>query len=382
MSLRVAIEPELLSWACQRARWEPAVATKKFPKFDEWLSGDVQPTLKQVESFAKATHTPVGYLFLAEPPVEEVPIPDFRTVANLEVESPSPDLLDTVYACQQRQEWYQEFARVNKFDEVPFVGTATVDDDVVGTAAEMRETLGFDLEQRRAVRTWEEALRLFVGHVDDAGVLVMINGVVGNNTHRKLDPEEFRGFALADSLAPLVFINGADSKSAQMFTLAHELAHLWLGETALSDVTPASKPTQKVERWCNQVAAEFLVPLELLKADYDPHEELEEQLKRLVRLYKVSSLVILRRLFDAKKLSHPAFDAAYSNEIARLKSLAKSSGGGDFYNMQNVRTGKRFARAVIFSTLEGQTLYRDAFKLLGVSKQATFEQLGDSLGVT
>lgn len=382
MTLRVAIEPELLRWARQRARWDASVAKKKFPKFEAWLSREVRPTLKQVEDFARATHTPIGYLFLPTPPVEEVPIPDFRTVGSLEVESPSPDLLDTVYVCQQRQEWYQEFARVNKFDEVAFVGTATTDDDVVETAVGMRETLKFDLEQRRAVRTWEEALRLFVGHVDDAGVLVMINGVVGNNTHRKLDPEEFRGFALADGLAPLIFVNGADSKSAQMFTLAHELAHLWLGESALSDVTPASKPTRAVERWCNQVAAEFLVPLDLLRADYGPGEELEDQVKRLVKLYKVSSLVILRRLFDARKLNRSDFDAAYSQEIARLEAAAKSSGGGDFYNMQNVRTGKRFARAVILSTLEGQTLYRDAYKLLGVAKQETFNQLGESLGVS
>jgi Zn-dependent peptidase ImmA (M78 family) len=382
VTLRVAVEPKLLSWACQRARWEPAVATKRFPKFEDWLSGQEQPTLKQLETFAKATHTPVGYLFLPQPPVEEVPIPDFRTMGSIEVESPSPDLLDTVYTCQQRQDWYQEFARVNKFDKVRFVGSATTNDDVVKTAVSMRKALGFDLERRKAAGNWEEALRQFVGHVDDAGVLVMVNGVVGNNTHRKLDPEEFRGFALADALAPLVFINGADSKSAQMFTLAHELAHLWLGETALTDVSPASRPTQGVERWCNQVAAEFLVPLDLVKKEFDPQEDFADEVQRLVRLYKVSSLVILRRLFDAKKLNRDEFDTAYSKEVARLKALAKSGGGGDFYNMQNVRTGKRFARAVILSTLEGQTLYRDAYKLLGVVKQETFNQLGQSLGIS
>lgn len=358
------------------------MATKRFPKFEDWLSGQEQPTLKQLETFAKATHTPVGYLFLPQPPVEEVPIPDFRTVGSIEIESPSPDLLDTVYTCQQRQEWYQEFARINKFDKVPFVGTATTNDDVVKTAVRMRRALGFDLEQRRTVRTWEEALRLFVGHVDDAGVLVMVNGVVGNNTHRKLDPEEFRGFALADTFAPLIFINGADTKSAQMFTLAHELAHLWLGESALTDVSPASRPTQAVERWCNQVAAEFLVPLDLLKKDYNPKQELEDQLQGLMKHYKVSSLVMLRRLFDAKKLGREDFEALYSEESARLRALAESGdGGGSFYNTHGVRTGKRFSRAVYLSALEGQTLMRDAYRLLGVVTESTFRELGVRLGV-
>ena len=142
---------------------------------------------------------------------------------------PSPDLLETVYLCQQRQDWYRDFALSMHEPTLGFVGSANLKDDIVEIAATMRHILSFDLEERRRLATWTDALRHCIGQADALGVLVMASGVVGSNNRRRLEPREFRGFALADPLAPLIFINGADTKAAQMFTLAHELAHLWLG---------------------------------------------------------------------------------------------------------------------------------------------------------
>lgn len=109
--------------------------------------GDVHPTLKQLESYARATHTPVGYLFLQTPPVDRVPIPDLRTVGLARGARPSPDLLDTIYICQQRQEWYREFARSTRVGPLPFVGSAQLTSDIRSTAVSIRETLGFDLDE-------------------------------------------------------------------------------------------------------------------------------------------------------------------------------------------------------------------------------------------
>jgi Zn-dependent peptidase ImmA (M78 family) len=317
---------------------------------------------------------------LPEPPVERVPIPDFRTAGNQRIEHPSPDLLDTVYLCQQRQEWFREFTRSQHEEPLGFVASVDVNSDVETAAAAMRQALAFDLDERRQMQTWTEALRRFIEQADALGVLVMVNGVVGNNNYRKLDPDEFRGFALSDDLAPLVFINGADTKAAQMFTLAHELAHIWLGATALSDVGPVTVPTNRVERWCNQVAAELLVPLAVLRTDYQRGEALRGALDRLSRRFKVSTLVILRRIHDAGGLTRDQLWQTYQQELERLRAIPRGS-GGDFYLTQAARVGKRFARALVASTLEGQTLHRDARRLLGFSKLATFRELGHSLGL-
>ncbi|MBA4181567.1 MAG: DNA-binding protein [Anaerolinea sp.] len=379
--MRVAIEPALLRWASERSGRETEDLRAKFPKLGLWEQGEAQPTLKQLEQFAKATHTPVGYFFLPEPPVDEVPIPDLRTVGNRHLGRPSPDLLETVYICQQRQEWYRDYARSTGEPPHDFVGSARVEDEIVATAGRIRHALGFDLEERRQLPTWTDALRRFIEQADALGILVMVSGIVGNNTHRSLNPEEFRGFALSDAVAPLIFVNGADSKAAQMFTVAHELAHVWLGQSGVSDAQAAQIPEQRIERWCNQVAAELLVPLEVVRREYYQAAALRSEMDRLARRFKVSTLVVLRRIFDAGFLTWDAFRHAYAEERDRLLAIPRSS-GGNFYLTQGTRLGKRFAGALVVSTLEGQTLHRDAFRLLGFSRLETFRELGRNLGVS
>ena len=380
---RVAVNPALIRWARERARQTQEALAAKFKKLPEWEAGETQPTLKQVEAFARAVHVPVGYLFLTEPPQEPVPIPDFRSLAGRAVQQPSPNLLDTIYTCQERQSWYRDFARVAQQPEVGFVGSATVETPPEAVAARMRETLGFNLAARRACPTWADALRLFIRQADAGGVLVMVSGVVMSNNHRRLDPSEFRGFALCDPLAPLIFVNGADTKAAQMFTLAHELAHLWLGASALSNSEAAPRTGfRREEVWCNAVAAELLVPLAALRAELREAEALPQALARLARAFKVSTLVILRRLLDANWLDRGRFNAAWAQESARLRARARrGSGGGDFYRTTLSRVSRRFAHALVVSTLEGQTLYRDAYRMLGVSKAETFNRLGREVGV-
>lgn len=378
--MRVEVRPELLHWAVERAGARTPSLYERFPHLEDWERGEAQPTLKQLEAFAKAAYVPVGFLFLSEPPEEKLPIPDLRTVGGKGVQRPSPDLLDVIYLCQRRQSWYQDYAESIGEDARPFVGSAKVTHSADHVAEDMRRQLGFSIAERREFRTWEEALRRFIEQTEEAGILVMVSGVVGSNNRRVLDPDEFRGFALADRLAPLVFINGADTKAAQMFTLAHELAHIWLGKSALTDGGPASSPTHNVETWCNRVAAELLVSLTELRRELGKDDPINA-VSRLARAFKVSTLVILRRLLDAHAISRDRFDRAYTAEIAKLTAKAKNGGGGNFYLTQGARLSRRFARAIITSALEGQTLFRDAFQMLGISKEKTFRELGRSLEV-
>ncbi|MDP1696934.1 MAG: ImmA/IrrE family metallo-endopeptidase [Xanthomonadaceae bacterium] len=378
---RVAIHPEMFRWARERAGLDSFALAARFKRLEAWEAGEVQPTVRQLEDYARATHAPVGYFFLPEPPVEVLPIPDFRTVANRAIARPSLNLLDMVYACQQRQDWYRDHARVTGQEPLGFVGSMTRAMPPVEAAAHLRQILGFSVETRRACPTWAEALRMFIEQADRAGVMVMVSGVVLNNNTRHLDPQEFRGFALSDEWAPLVFINGADSKAAQMFTLAHELAHIGLGQSALSDVSAEVVSDNATEVWCNKVAAELLVPMASFLDELIVDETIADTLKRLARHFKVSSLVILRRLLDAGRIDRNTFFAAYHEELARLREFeVRGTGGGDFYRTTAARVSKRFARALVESTLEGRTLFRDAFHMLGIAKTSTFNELGRSLG--
>lgn len=383
---QVTVKPELLRWACERSGIAPEKIRKRFRKLPQWEKGDTQPTIREMEDFAKFVHVSVGYLFLTKPPkAQSVPIPDFRTIAGKAITRPSPDLLDTIYMCQNRQDWYRDFAKATDQPKLDFVGSASLNTPPEVAARHIRETLGFDLKDRRNCPTWQEALRQFIQQAGEIGVLVMVSGIVKSNTKRPLNPKEFRGFALSDPLAPLIFINGKDTKAAQTFTLAHEIAHIWLGETALSNLGIVPKPGFRSEEiWCNAVAAELLVPMDAFRARLQTNEQLEDTLPRLARDFKVSTLVILRRLLDAKQIGRKHFDQAWDDEIKRLRDFlsdTESTGGGEFYNTTQTRIGRRFIRALITNTLEGQTLYRDALRLLGISKIETFNQLGRKVGV-
>ncbi len=383
-ALYVDVEPDLLRWAVARAGWDEETAARRAPKLDTWLDQKKRPTLKQLEKFAHDTHTPLGLMFLEEPPVETVPIPDMRTLQNTQIAQPSADLLDTIYLCQEHQDWYRDYARAQEFDPPGFVGSATLDDRPGIVADRIRADLDFGPNERSSFTTWEEGFRELINRIEGIGVLVKVNGVVGANPHRKLRPEEFRGFALSDELAPLIFVNGADTKAAQIFTIIHELAHLYLGESALSDAAMGAVSSSAHEVWCNKVAAEVLVPLTLLKSDYSGTVTPQE-LDRLARRYKVSTLVLLKSIYDAGLLDwdeyQDKYNAEYHRVMNRLAERRADGSGGNYYYTQPIRLSRQFAQAVLASTFEGKTTYRDAYQLLGTRKHETLIGLAEQLGV-
>lgn len=378
--LRVDVRPELLRWARERSRRDESFLARAFPKLAEWESRRVRPTLRQLEEYARATYTPIGFFFLSVPPDDRLPIPDFRTVGSRKLPHPSPNLLDTIFACERRQAWYRSFATLAREERRSFVGSVRSTQSPEQVARAMRTELDFDVARRNDMETWDEALRSLIDHVDDAGVLVMCSGVVGNNTSRPLDVEEFRGFTLVDDLAPLIFVNARDSRSAQMFTLGHELAHVWLGAGGVSNATASDAEGSEIERWCNAVAAELLAPLEMVRASIRPEESLDRTAQRIARTFKVSTLVALRRMLDAGRIDRATFRAEYDREATRLRNRSKTS-GGNFHATQAVRVGRRFAHALVVDTFEGNTLERDALRLLDISKPSTLQRFAENLGL-
>ena len=257
----------------------------------------------------------------------------------------------------------REFLIEEGQEPLPFVGSAASDEPPPSIAQRMRETLGFDHGWAAQVRTWTEALRTFRQAMEDARILVVVNGVVENNTSRKLAPEEFRGFVLVDEYAPLAFVNGADAKSAQMFTLAHELAHIFFGKSAafdLRDMQPADDP---IEQASNQVAAEFLVPGDQLRQVWPSVQYEPEPFQEIARRFKVSTIVAARRALDLQLIDWSQFMSFYRDRQSEWHAASSGKGGGNFYHNQNMRVGRRFFSAVNQAAKEGKLLYSEAYRL-------------------
>jgi Zn-dependent peptidase ImmA (M78 family) len=383
MAETVAIQPELIRWAIDRSGLSPEDLAKAFPKLEEWKTGERQPTFKQLELFASKTMTPLGYLFLQSPPEEKLPIPDFRTVGDRPVDRPSPNLIDTIHTMQRRQGWMRDYLMEEGQEPLEYVASAKDSRNVTSLARAIRQSLGLEEGWAEGYATWEDALRALRNAAERVGILVSTNSVVGLNTHRPLDPQEFRGFVLCDEYAPLIFVNGADSKSAQMFTLAHELAHIWVGAEGLFNLIQTLPHRDETERFCNASAAEFLIPGDKLRARWAEAKSQSRPFHAIARWYKVSPIVSARRALDLGLITKAQFFAFYEQEQAEWRQRAAEEkktkkSGPNFYDVQDVRLGRRFAYAVVRAAREGRLPYLDAYRLTDL-RGDTFNQYAQRL---
>ncbi|WP_419164362.1 ImmA/IrrE family metallo-endopeptidase [Candidatus Palauibacter sp.] len=243
----------------------------------------------------------------------------------------------------------------------------------------MRRTLGLDGGWAAGVGTWQDAVRELRRAIEQLGAMAVINGVVENNTHRPLSVEEFRGFALTDPYAPLIFVNGADAKSAQMFTLAHELAHIWLGKEWLSGFEALFPGGTDVEDWCNRAAAELLAPEREVRARWQGVRRQARPFETLARSFKVSPIVAARRALDLNLVDRRTFFDFYEEYVNRERRSGTKSTGGNFYNNQNTRVGELFATQVLRAAMEGRIGFKQAYDLTGL-RGGTFQKYARRLG--
>lgn len=385
-TLRLDVNPEVFLWAIERSGQTVDEAIERTPRLAEWLSEENKPTFKQVEKFSSRIHAPLGYFLSGQLPQEELQIPDMRTIRTNEVAKPSGNLLDTIYDCERRQNWFVAYCQAEEIPGPRWFGSASLEEKPAVVVQRFRQSLGLEngsLEKKPG----RSRLRTLVEIVEDQNVLVMVNGVVGNSTSRKLDVNEFRGFCLASPVAPVIFINGLDSENAKVFTLCHVLGYLVLGHSALSDAKfENGNSARREERWCNEFAAEFLVPSKELEELYLPGGDIQEQILRLARRFGESTAAIALRLGHLGLLSNEEVQQILHEQIVRFEGNGSDLGesrsrGGNFYNLVPQRVSRRFARALIVSAKLGETSFTEAFRMLGIRKQSTFDGIAQQLGV-
>lgn len=355
----LAFSRDVLDWAAEKAggtlhSFAESIAKREK---DRERIAEGRLTVPQAEKLAKKARIPFGYLFLPEPPeIARPTIPDLRQIQD--AEPLSGDFYETLEDVLAKQNWLIEYQIEAGASELPFVGRFAADarrnaDDI---AADMRRELGITDDDRRKSPDAATYFSTLSAKAEAKGVLVFKTGFVKSNTRRPISEKEFRGFAIAHKLVPLVFINGRDAEVAAVFTLVHELAHIWLGITGVSDVTP-SRFGNPVERLCNRVAANLLVPVEEFLARWAGPQDVE----KLAKYFRVSKLVIARRALDSKLV-----DQAFYDEVAANTQRVKSTGKPNALVTIPIRNSKRFTRTIVASAMSGQTLLRDAASLLNV----------------
>ncbi len=380
------VNPAVLRWAADRADTEPNDLSKSMRQsistIEGWLDGSSAPTFRQAEDLAKRLRVPFGYLFLTDPPPDELPLPDFRRTSSGSPQKPSVDLLDVIADALRHQDWYRDFRLDADEPPLPFVGRFSAQSAVTEVATDILTSLDFESEVRRESQR-DQFLRAFVRQVESLGVLVMRNGIVRQATNRSLDIEEFRGFSIADPMAPVIFINNADSQAAQIFTLAHELAHIWIGEGGISDadLTIAGSASAHIEAYCNEVAGEVLLPWDRIAYRWRRRTSSErEWLRRISGDFRVSTVMVARQLWAHEAISRERFFELYEAERAQwVAQRAVGSPGGDYYKSVPIRNSRLLTEAVLESVAASETLIRDASRLLGV-KPANLPKLRESMG--
>lgn len=317
-------------------------------------------TFAQIKKFAEQAKVPFGFLFLPTPPEKFTPaskLVDFRTVRNNE--PLSDDFLEIFKDVEHKQSWYKDYLVSIDAPKLDFVAKYknrfATSNTVI--ANDIRQTLKLN-EIANHIGNAEDYYNELVKYCENAGILVFKNSIVINNTHKPLSSDEFRGFVIADEYAPAIFINGQDTKYANIFTLAHELAHVWLGESGISDVDANSSNQHEVK--CNAIAAEVLVPNNTFLEKWDANnQDIRTKIATLNNTFKVSELVIARIALTNNKINRDDYSTIQADVIRKWReSKAKqkeSDGGPTFKIMVPIKNSRKVTNTVL-SLLKGDQL--------------------------
>lgn len=375
-SIVVDVAPAMMDWMINFT-FSNNADTEIVNNMIKWKNGEKKPTFNQIESVSKATHIPLGYFFLQSPPNEHFNVLQYRTIESLNSESPSRDLVDTINEMENIQEWMRNHIIDDDYDKLFFVGSQKGTKNVSVVANSIRETLNIKIDWYKNTNTINDAFKLLRNRMEVAGILVMLNGIVGNNTHRSLDIEEFRAFTLIDDYAPLIFINSNDSQGAKLFSLVHECAHIWLGiDNFYNDRVGRSDKVNPKETLCNAVAAEILVPNCFFEKEWNhlSGKEVNDKICQLASLFHCSSIVIARKALDSGYIDKNSYDSVVNEAIKSFNDSRKKTSGGNYYATMATRLDHSLIIALDNSVREGKTQFTDAYRLTNTNRR-TFSKL-------
>lgn len=387
MSERANINPRVLQWARTTARMSVEVAAAKLQvpgeKLADWEAGRSQPTLRQAEELARHYRRPFALFFLPDIPLDFQPLQDFRSREAVALGTASTFIIRDI---QQKQAWMRELQE--EYDAVPasFVGRFNLQHAPEQVAGDMLGELGIS-PGRYTART---PMREWIDRAEAKGIFISRTSFI--HSRLKLDSEELQGFAIADPLAPFVFVNSEDWDSPQLFTLVHELAHLWIAATGISsDIEPTATRRDRllpVELFCNEVAAAALMPASLLRSLPSESFQAYPAMYAKARQFGVSTFAFLYRSYTLelitptqyrqyKKQADAAFrDYVQEQETKRL-AQAKRDSGPSYYQLLLLRNGTLFTRMVIDAFRGGYMPPTQASSLLNtpVNRFARLESL-------
>lgn len=378
MVAKISIYPEIYKWAIEESQLPIEEIRNRFPAIESWIDSSAQPTFIQLSNFADFLHVPFGYMFLDAPPEKDHLHAEFRAIANKKPLM-SKNLEDTLFEMTLKQGWMREFRESQGWEPLDFINRFPN-----GTYKEIKlfinTLLGVKEYWSEKAKTYEEAFNVLKNRLGDIGVLVMQNGVVGTNTHRKLDIHEFRGFVLLDPFAPLIFINSNDSKSGKIFTLLHEFIHLLMGDEDILDHSDENLSQQGRETTINEITSLVLIPDNVIDGLAFSNDKFFYEIKKIATMLKVSPLSLAIRLKRKGEITQSQLELIKQESIENFETYVGKEriGKPDFIRVHNSRLSSSFSEAVISQTLAGHLPYTEAYSLLGI-RGKTFDKFIDHL---
>ncbi|GFK21250.1 ImmA/IrrE family metallo-endopeptidase [Tetragenococcus halophilus] len=378
---RVPITPHVIKYYIDTSNinLEDLEKDANLKNINGWLDLSAQPTFNQLNQLSKKIKVPFGYLLLNDIQKEEPSLIEYRTVLNNEVDKPSRDLLETIDDMEDKQDWMRDFLIRNSYEKLNFVNKFSKKDSVQTIAQGIRHTL--QLEETWFVnRQYNNAFNYLRDKFENAGILVMQNGVVKANTHRNLNVDEFRAFVLVDDYAPLIFINSTDSNGGKIFSLFHEVAHIFLGESDLFNDNNVSHPIYRndLEVLCNDIASELCIPAPYFKELWAKNTERDtfNKIHYIAQKCKISILAVAVKALKNRYIDEQEYYKIRNESLKYYKkeNTKKKENNGNGINTAVSRIDKRFFQFLSNDIKSGNTQYTDAYRLLNTNRK-TFDKI-------